>query len=52
MSKIGKVFDIVSEIQILKPEAEEDQDYNEDNESGLAGKGVVAIIATTMMAIP
>jgi hypothetical protein len=40
VSKIGKAFDIVSEIQILKPEAEEQgQDYGEDNEIWFGWRG-------------
>jgi hypothetical protein len=39
VSKIGKAFEIVSEIQILKPEAEDDGDYGEDNDIWLDWKG-------------
>jgi hypothetical protein len=33
VSKVGKTFDIVLQIEILKPEAEEDQDYEHDEDS-------------------
>jgi hypothetical protein len=39
VSKIGKAFEIISEIQILKPEAEEDGDYGEDNDIWFGWKG-------------